>query len=356
MEININCYNMKAKFNKNSTTDYGKQSLFTPHGIALIIMWFVSSLALVVMLKQDVRNTEQFSVLRYSLQIGYVLTLLWYLSRNGPSVKRLPAIQPQVLPKMKFGKWIPALIITLLLTITIISDYGTPIIMLLLILATLWILVVWRREIKLAMVFQGFVVAIIALLAVLILLKNNFVAANVAYLLPALVPLMYIAGCLLIKRNGLGRIQLVEGKLWKVFRSFFGGCILFIPLGLFNAAEGSLGGSLEWVNQWWMPFAFPLFSGIAEETWYRLFLISLVYFLLKPAFPKQPAIAIIATVLFSAITFGLGHGRNMNNFLTTGLLYGLPMSVVFVRRDWEHSVGTHYMVNMIPWVMAFLES
>jgi len=32
------------------------------------------------------------------------------------------------------------------------------------------------------------------------------------------------------------------------------------------------------------------------------------------------------------------------------------MAVVFARRDWEHAVGAHYMVNMIPWVMILLEA
>jgi predicted nucleic acid-binding protein len=30
-------------------------------------------------------------------------------------------------------------------------------------------------------------------------------------------------------------------------------------------------------------------------------------------------------------------------------------AAVFARRDWEHAVGAHYMVNFIPWVMAFLQ-
>jgi len=45
----------------------------------------------------------------------------------------------------------------------------------------------------------------------------------------------------------------------------------------------------------------------------------------------------------------------MDSFLTTGLLYGVPFAAIFARRDWEHAVGAHYMVNMIPWVMVFLE-
>jgi hypothetical protein len=31
------------------------------------------------------------------------------------------------------------------------------------------------------------------------------------------------------------------------------------------------------------------------------------------------------------------------------------MAAVFVRRDWEHAVGAHYMIHMIPWLVLFLE-
>jgi hypothetical protein len=139
--------------------------------------------------------------------------------------------------------------------------------------------------------------------------------------------------------------------------SFLWGCLLFIPLGLTNAAAGSPGPGMTWVTRWWIPLSQPWFSGIAEEAWFRLFLVSLCYLLLRPAFSKRPAIAVVCAVLFSAITFGLGHGGTLlERFLITGLLYGLPMAVIFARRDWEHAVGAHYMINMIPTLMVFLET
>jgi hypothetical protein len=132
--------------------------------------------------------------------------------------------------------------------------------------------------------------------------------------------------------------------------------LLFVPLGLLNAADDSPSSALAWVNRAWMPATLPLWSGIVEETWHRLLLVSLCTFLLRPAFPNRPALAVGFAIFVSASTFGLGHGRTLNRFLITGLLYGLPMAVVFARRDWEHAVGAHYMINMIPWVMVYLET
>jgi len=133
------------------------------------------------------------------------------------------------------------------------------------------------------------------------------------------------------------------------------GGLLFVPLGLTNAAGGSPGSQIGWVTEWWMPFWLPWFSGIAEEVWFRLFLVGLGYFLLRPAFRTHPALAVIVSVLFSGITFGVGHGRTVEGFVMTGLGYGVPMAALFAKRDWEHAVGAHYVVNLIPWFAAFAE-
>ena len=61
-----------------------------------------------------------------------------------------------------------------------------------------------------------------------------------------------------------------------------------------------------------------------------------------------------AFIQSSAETEPVADFATLDKFLTTGLLYGVPMAVVFVRRDWEHAAGAHYMINMIPWLMVFL--
>ena len=88
-----------------------KRVLFTPHGIALILMWLLTTVSLVVMLFGRVRNTGQFRVERDILQVAYVLALFWYLIRTGPSIEQLPDIRPLLLPRLQIGKLIPIIVI-----------------------------------------------------------------------------------------------------------------------------------------------------------------------------------------------------------------------------------------------------
>ncbi len=345
---------LRTKKSKDPETppELKKRVLFTPHRIALITMWLLTTVSLVVMLFIGVRYTDQFRTERYILHVAYVLALFWYLIRTGSSVKQLPDLSPLILPKLRIGKLIPVIVIALLL----VAEFsGQGIVLLLLMLATIWIMVVWRREIELSPILIGLVITAIAFLGGLPFWQNQFVRQTVFIGLLVFIMPMFVAGDLLHKRTGLGGSQLYLRQYGKAMWSFLLGCLLFVPFGLLNAATGSPGSGITWVTHWWLPFSLPWFSGIAEEARYRLLLVTLCYFMLRPAFNKVPAIAIVFSVLFSGIVFGLGHGGNlMDRFLTTGLLYGLPMAVTYARRDWEHAVGAHYMINFIPWIMVFL--
>jgi hypothetical protein len=331
-----------------------KRVLFTPHCIALITMWLLTSACLVVMLLSRVRNTGQFRLERDILQAAYILALFWYLVRTGPSIKQLPDLRPILLPRQRIGKFIPVILIAL---VFVAEFFSQDLLLPLLIIATVWILILWRREIGLPAVLIGLVVTIIACMAGLLFYQNQYIGqASFIGLLVFVMP-MFVAGGLLCKRTGFSGSQLYAGRYRDAMVSFLWGCLLFIPQGLANAAAGSPGPGMTWVTRWWIPLSQPLYSAIVEETWFRLFLVSLGYFLLRPAFSKRPAIAVFCAVLFSAITFGLGHGGTLlENLFITGLLYGLPMAVIFAMRDWEHAVGAHYMINMIPTLMVFLKS
>lgn len=342
---------LKKTRNGRTSQDLGR--------LALMTMWLLTTVALVVILSNGVRSTGRFSVELNVLHGAYVAVLLWYLVHTGSSVKLLPDLRPLLLQRWKIGRFIPVLGIALLLALAIFSDGGGNILLLLLLMmmSTIWILVVWRQEIRLRSAVVGLAVAVIAFLGGLPFWYNNFVSKSVFVVFLVFATPMFIAGGLLLIRTGLGRSQLHAGRYGKALGSFLWGCLLFVPLGLSNAVSGSPGTGLTWVTHVWMPLSLPWFSAITEEALFRLFLISLTYLLLRPAFNKRPALAVVSAVLFSAITFGLVHGGTLlDRILIIGLLYGLPMAVIFAKRDWEHAVGAHYMINMIPWVMVFLES
>ena len=339
-----------------SETLPNRQSIYTPHHLALITMWFILIMSNIYFLIHGVRASDEYQEVRHLLHAIYVLILLWFLNSSGLSKGQLPDIKPFIFPRWKYGKLLPAICIIILLFLNAFTDQIVATLPLLLLIISIWILIAWRKEIRLRMIVLGLLVSTVALFSGLPFIENEFVGKTAFIVFLAPVPFIFVAGCIIFNRTNLGGIQLAQGNYRKALKSFAFGCLLFIPLGLINASEGSPGSNITWVNEFWMPFSLPWFSGIVEETWDRLLLVGLCYLLLRPAFKKYPIIAVFIAVLFSSTIFGLRHGWTMERFLTTGLLYGLPMSVVFVKRDWEHAVGAHYMINFIPWIMVFLEN
>lgn len=331
------------------------QSRFTPQTIALVITWLLSTGALLWMLSNGVRYSGGYLTERLWLQTAYVATMCWYLIRSGPSLARLPEVRPILLRNSVVGRWIPAVVIALLFYEVITNDSG--ILLLVVAAALIWILVVWRREIRMRLLVQGLVLSLVALLAGLPFRLNNYISEFIFTFMLVITPLMYIAGGILISRTELGASKLHSGRYLDGLKSFLKGCLIFIPLGLFNAVSGSFASGIGWVNKMWIPVTMPFYSGITEEIVFRLFLIGLIYFLLRPAFRKIPVLAVILTILFSAITFGMGHnGSFFEKFFITGLLFGLPLALNFSKRDVEHAIGGHYMINMIPTILAFMET
>jgi hypothetical protein len=330
----------------------------TPHHLILIIMWLITTAVMVTLLWLGVRETGRYVEVRYIVPAGYVAALIWYLIRSGPPLNQLPELQPLLFPRRRIGAWIPVLGIALLLALTASSDEGLLLFFIVTIVATIWILIAWRRQIRLRSVVQGLGLSLIIYFPALTMFKNGAIIREFFEFFLIFVPPMYVAGGLLVQHTRLGEVQLLAKRYRRALESFIWGCLLFIPLGLADATVGArdVASSWTWMNEWWMPFVTPLSSAIAEETWFRLLLLSLCYFLLRPAFPRRPAVPLIIAVLINGITFGLLHERTMYGFLVTGLLYSVPMAVVFVRRDWEHAVGAHYMINMVATLMTFLET
>ena len=179
------------------------------------------------------------------------------------------------------------LIPVIILAALLLSEfYDQGLLLLLMILATIWLLIAWRREIGLRSILLGLAVMAIACWAGWAFYENNHINSLSFFGLLILAIPMFVVGGLLSKRSGLVGSQLYAERYWEALKSFLWGCLLFVPLGLSNAAAGSPGRWMTWVDRGWMPFTQPLFSSMVEEIWYRLLLVSLCYFLLRPGFKK----------------------------------------------------------------------
>lgn len=324
---------------------------FEPHLLAVIVTWLAATGVLGVMLSMGVAGTGRHAAARHILHVGYVAALLWSLARSGPPIGELLA-SPLGLPAS--ARWSRAVSAGMALALCATGLLNIGLFLLLLTAATIAMLIAWRRTVTARAAALGLAASVLAFVAGGIAFwRFGFVAKPVLVFMLVAVPPMFVAGGLLVSRTGLGAVRLIEGRYGAALRGFLQGCVLFVPLGLSNAAD-SVRQELTWVTHWWHPLVLPLWSGITEEVVFRTVAVCLCYALIRPVLKRSPAAAVVLAALFSAAIFGLGHGRTWGNLLSAGMGYGLPMAAVFARRDFEHAVGAHYMINAIPWVMAFL--
>ncbi len=339
---------MNKPASSRSLTESRLRSWLAPHKIAMVIMWLVTTITMTVILINDHAGTNLPNGTLQTLHAVYVVVLLWYLVRTGPALNQLPGGHVPVKRWPKIGAWLTVLGMVMLYLL----DFDFGLLILLSLIAFVPILLVWGRDLSLRLIIQAFALALFVYLAGSQWVKPGSLSKSWNSTLSVFTILFYISGGLLLKRTNLGRVQLLNGQYVSALKSVCAGSLLFVPLGLIDVLGDPI-LDLSVIQEWWMPLLLPWWSGISEETWYRLFLVGLVYFMLRPAFHKYPVVAVVAAVLFSGIVFGVGHGLTAYHFWTTGMLFGVPFAAIFVTRDWEHAVGAHYMVNMIPALVAF---
>ncbi len=333
----------------------GRRHRAAPHSLIVAVLWPICTLALALILGKGTDGNPALLVAAYALSALYVAALLWYLGRTGPDDRKLPSVPP-LLKRWSATASIQAGGMALLFTAALLSSDGLDLLALTMMIATIWILAAWYREIRLTAVLKALAVAIVAFLAGFPAWQNGLIGDAPFFLLLGLTPPMLIAGGLLSARSRVGGVRILAHRMRGAGKSFLMGCWLFLPLGIMNTIDGLPEGDLGWVSQWWMPWTLPFYSGIAEEVFFRLFLIGMCYWLIRPVLDREPTVAVVSAILVSAIIFGIAHGRQLDTLLTTGFLYGLPMSAVFAKRNWEYAVGAHYIINMISWIAAYQQS
>ncbi len=206
----------------------------------------------------------------------------------------------------------------------------------------------WRRELNRRILLTGGLIGVIAAAGV-IGLGDGDVSWAVLNLI--CLPWIFSTGALLARRTGLARIRILDGAYRQVLAGFLWGCILAVPAALFNLL-GNMQAGDTWVKHLWQPL-YAIVPALAEETWARLFLLVLVYALLRPLSMKHPERAVTVAILISTLVWGFGHtGINPIGIVIGSLLYGVPTGLLLIKKDFEHAVGYHFFIDLLRWAAA----
>ncbi len=132
--------------------------------------------------------------------------------------------------------------------------------------------------------------------------------------------------------------------------------ILSTPWALFNVAMGGSNNDTA-LRSWWQPLA-AVQPGIAEEAWGRVFLIPLLFVILRGVARARTALTV--AVLVVAYWFAYLHtpgGLSVSSLISTlliGTIYCLPISYLWLRRGLEPAMGFHFWQDFVRFGAAYV--
>jgi hypothetical protein len=86
-----------------------------------------------------------------------------------------------------------------------------------------------------------------------------------------------------------------------------------------------------------------------------LFLTTLCYAVLRPVSNQYPRRALAVSVLIGALMHGFAHtGIDPIGLIIGSLLYGLPAALLFIKKDFEHVAGYHFLIDFLRFGAALM--
>ncbi len=176
----------------------------------------------------------------------------------------------------------------------------------------------------------------------------------------ACIAILFVGGTMLAKATAVAQVHCADGNWGNAVVGFLGGCLLALPAALLNVSYGAHSAD-AWVDQAWEPL-YALVPGIAEETWARLCMLTLVCALLQSTSTEQRNRAVFAAILIAAFVHALAHLPAAMVFSpaalqmgVAALLFGVPMGLIYVRLGFEWAVGYHFFVDFVRFGVAFVD-
>lgn len=160
-----------------------------------------------------------------------------------------------------------------------------------------------------------------------------------------------LGGLVIMRWGGPIRLRLGRGQGRQALIGFGFGAAVGIPLALLNtfANAWTQGRSFVWQNPL-AAAADALQPGIVEEVIYRFALLGLIWLALRGRWPKQQAIWLAGLISLLVHTYGHFSDEFVHAPLTAlimgtllAILWGVPLTILAVRRDLESATGFHWM-------------
>jgi hypothetical protein len=317
-----------------------------------LIIWFLTTVLFVWFIFQG-HHTFDAPTTKYVIVALFLCTLALLRWLPGP-LNVLPTK-----PRKSRSSWLILIcivtIVVMFLTRTLI---GPPLLFAFPILAV-GILIYLRPKIDQQEVLYATVLALVAGLTGLAAGWVPFQPIVWAILQVCLIISGLIAGWSVLRHTGLwqigiGRSQFLDQGEKSALRSFGAGIAISIPWAMGIVLIGA-SASQQWIQRWWHPFI-AINPGISEEVWGRIFLIPLLFLILRTAFRSKRAY-VLALIIGSYWFAYLHTSGGLDGIVSTvliGTLFVLPLTYICLHRDLETAIGFHFFVDFSKFVAALL--
>lgn len=330
------------------------QSLFrnfksTPSNMLLVLLWLV---AVVGAIGSLLPGMNKLTVVGGLSSFAFIVMLIWALARKKPYTTDFPNMEFLLTPPIGFGTATTTLFAAIAIAFGIGMMIGPAVsLMLISALVGMGITLSWRSQLKTRAIVVGILASLITGLGILFLGNGDLAWAifNSAVVLP-----LFTSGILLVSHTDLSSVRFLRGEYTLGFKGFLWACALAVPASLLNLF-GNLQQGDTWVAHWWQPL-YAIVPGVAEETWAHLFFTTFCYALLRPTTNQHPRRAFVVAILFGVLVHSFAHtGINPLGLIVGGLLYFVPAALLFIKYDFEHAIGYHFLIDFVRFSAALFQ-
>ena len=327
----------------------------SPTIVAIGVLWVVAIVSAGIRLGTG-QGAGPLAIAAWVLGVAYIVTLAWWLAQSRPRAEDLPHLAPREGRRLNYRGTIWATVLVILICFAL-GAVAHPQLVLILALTIVSLALIARHRSRLTWRMGAIGLAIGAGAILLTWATNGADPYMMGYL--ATMPILFMGGALLAETAGLGRVRLLEGDGRGAWQGFLLGAVLSLPPALLNLLGGAYRGDTH-IQHFWDSLA-ALVPGVSEEVWARLLLTTLIYGLLRPVTNPRPRRALSAAILIAALTHSLAHLPTLAilspaglGYIVVGLAYGVPMGLLYAKRDLETAVGYHFFIDFLRFLAALV--